>query len=295
MRGAAIYNVVSIFFLVATLAVIGFVGIRMASPPPQEERVALVIPTPLVLPTETPTETPRPTLPPTFTNTPTPTSTATGTATPTITPPPTSTITVTAGPTLTPSVTPTPSISPTPQATATAEVTEIVGTATDTPYLFDINGTPQFAANTINAQACAYQGITGAVVDRNGFDVTRQFNVRVYGSGFENIVGTGTNTTFGATGWEMPLTSAVNGNTYYVRLETVNAVAISPDIQVTFPGTCEANVASVRFVQIRDFGGAQPTQAGVPGFPGFPGTTPGAPGTIPTPAAPFPFPTPAGP
>jgi hypothetical protein len=107
----------------------------------------------------------------------------------------------------------------------------------------------------------------GSVLDRNGLEmVGRQFQVRVFGNGFEQVVLTGTNTVYGATtGWEIAVSTAPVPATYYVRLETTSSTPISPDVQVTFPGTCETNAAIIRFAQIRDFPGTGNATATPPG------------------------------
>lgn len=299
---ARIYNGLSILFLVLALMVIVFVVLRLAGPEQVDPARAVVLaPTAVVLPTATQTNTPRPTLPPTFTSSPTVTPTQTSTPTPTLTVAPSATITETPGPTLTPSNTPTPSISPTPEASPTSAIT---ATPTDSPYLFEATNGVEFRPNTFNTAQCAYQAVTGQVIESSGLDTTRGFNVRVYGSGVEQVVVTGSNTLFGASGWEVIVNTAVNSSTYFARLETPSGTPISPDVQVTFNSDCNANVAFVRFQQVRDFGGA----GGVPGAPvapGFPGATP-LPGTptggggalppFPTPGTGgFPFPTPSGP
>lgn len=288
---ARIYNGISILFLVLTLLVVVFVALRMAAPAPVDpERALLLVPTALVLPTATPSNTARPTLPPTFTSTPTITPTATSTPTPTITLAPTSTITDTPGPTPIPSETPTPSITPTPEVSPTPQISL---TPTDSPYLFEAVSGVEFRPNTFNTAQCAYQAVTGQVIETTGLDTTRPFNVRVYGSGVEQVVAIGSNTLFGASGWEVIVNTAVNSSTYYARLETTSGTPISPDIQVTFASDCNANVGFVRFQQVRQFGGAAPTAA-------FPGATPDTSGgglpPFPTPSGgSFPFPTPANP
>ncbi len=299
---AGMFNGISILFLVLSLIVVVFVVIQMASPAPASQTVAVVVPTQLLLPTSTPTETPRPTLPPTFTSTPSNTPTATSSPTATITVPPSATITDTPGPSLTPSETPTPSISPTPEASATSDQPTFTPPPTVLPYYFDLNGQVQFVPNTTNSAGCAYQAIVGSVLDRNGLDVTRQFNVRVFGSGIEQIVLTGSNTQFGTTGWEVPVSTQVNASSYFVRLETTLGTPISRDIQVTFAADCNLNVATVRFAQIADFGGppvagATP-EGGLPFPPGGGGSVPPGGNVPPTQTgggtSPFPPSTPPG-
>lgn len=132
-------------------------------------------------------------------------------------------------------------------------------TPTDTPFLFDLrpDGTGLvLQSNVTNTLGCNWMGIGGRVLDVNGFDLTtRQFQVRVFGNGIEEVRNTGSFTTFyGLTGWEVQVADAPANLTYLVRLETPQGTQISPDIQVTFPGTCEQNLAVVTFLQTRNFG-----------------------------------------
>lgn len=252
-----IYNGISILFLAMTVVVLVIVVMMLLRPAPEDNINIASLPTVLVVPTATPvppSDTPRPTLPPTFT--PTPTDTATPTRTPTEAPTdiPTATITDTPGPTNTPSLTPTPAETDTPVPTNTPSGPTVSPTPTDSPFLFGLRDTVLFGPNGVNTAGCAWQGIGGSVLDMNGAESTRQYQVRVFGEGFESVVGTGSNSLYGAfTGWEVPVSNQVQARTYYVRLETIAGTQISPDIPVTFPGDCNSNSAVVRFIQVRAF------------------------------------------
>ena len=94
------------------------------------------------------------------------------------------------------------------------------------------------------------------MVDVNGFEIVgRQFQVHVFGTGFDVTTTTGSNSLYGQyTGWEVPVSNQVSPTAYFVRLETLSGTQISPDIPIQFPGNCNQNLAQVRFYQTRDFG-----------------------------------------
>lgn len=254
-NSATVFNGISIFFLVLTGIVLIYVIARLLGPPAEDPNAQRQVPTVQILPTFTPSNTPRPTLPPTFTPTLTPTTTPTNT----ITPSPTITGTST--------ITETPLATDTPLATATntpLPTLDVTRTPTPSPFFFDLQGEIQLAQNTSNALGCNWQGIGGRVTSSFGQEITdRQFQVHVFGGGMDRIVMTGSNSFYGQfTGWEVRVADQPIADTYFVRLETAEGTAISPDIQVTFPGTCEQNSAVVNFVQIREFSGEQSPSPG---------------------------------
>lgn len=270
-RGSArVYNIISLIFFVLTIAAIVLVVARMMEPPPPPPAVA-AIPTQLVLPTLTPTETPS--------NTPTPTRTPT--LTPTITPSITPTETHTLIPTLTqsPTFTHTPTFTPSPTFTIMPTLTitnTLVITPTDmptevtpsptfnsftpqpleptlSPFPFTLkDGQAILTINFANSAGCAWQGIGGQVTDMNDQPIG-QIRVHVFGPGVDTYTASGTNTLYGPSGWEVPLSNAVNTDTYYVELQSAQGTPISETVQVTFPGACGQNLALVNFRQTRPF------------------------------------------
>jgi hypothetical protein len=272
---ALIYNLISLLFFLLSIAVIVLVIVQLLRPAPQRPQAAAVVPTVAELPTETPTftptatpiptETPTPTLtftptetsiptetplPPTFppTNTPIPTETPLPTATPvppTITPSPT--ITNTLIPTLTPALTDTPVPAPTLDFTPQPTVPP------PSPFPFDVRENQViFTSNFANAAGCAWQGIGGQVFDINGQPLT-QIRVHVFGSGVDAFAVSGSNTLYGPSGWEIPVSNFINTNTYIVELQTATGTIISPQVQVTFTSDCTRNLALVNFQQNRPF------------------------------------------
>ena len=246
-----IYNLISLIFLGLTVLVIVLVVMRLAGPPMTPQTVA-DLPTPIVLPTLTPSFTPSLTQPPTFTFTPTDTLTPVDTDTPTPTITVSATITDTPAPTFTPSDTPTPSISPTftPSATPTGPTETPLPTLS--PFLYDLRENQViFTQNFANAAGCAWQGIGGQVFDINGTP-QNGLRIHVFSPEFgERVVDSGSNTLYGAGGWEQPVDNKINMLTYYVELRSPAGTTISPRITVTFPSDCARNLALVNFVQVR--------------------------------------------
>lgn len=247
-----IYNLISLIFLILTIVVIVLVITSFFGPPAAGPVAPVVVPTELVLPSVTPSNTPTVTLPPTLTLTPTNTLTPTETLPPTPTPTVSPTITDTPGPTDTPSATPTPSISPTPTPTETPTGPTNTPVPTLSPFLYDLrDGQPIYTQNFANTAGCAWQGIGGQVFDINGMAVTGM-QVRITGPNVgERFVTSGSNSLYGAGGWEQPVDNKINGNTYYVELLSAGGTPISPQIQIAFVMDCTKNLALVNFVQVR--------------------------------------------
>ncbi|MCC6614462.1 MAG: hypothetical protein IT320_13360 [Anaerolineae bacterium] len=214
-----------------------------------------------------------------------PTLTASATATapdlPTATPTPTQTLvpSITPAPTSTPIPTATPepptaTLTPEPSATATdtpiATSTDIAtATATDTPlptlepsptgptpspFPFDVRGDgASFTTNFANTAGCAWQGIGGQVFDVNGSPLTN-IQVHVFGAGnFDQYTVSGSNSLYGAGGWEISVGTAVGTGNYVVELITTQGTRISSQVTVSFPGDCTRNLALVNFIQTRPF------------------------------------------
>jgi hypothetical protein len=259
MRGA-FFNFIAIVFFILTLAVITALVAILASPPLPAQVVDLPTIAP-PLPTLTPTATHTPTFPPTFTPSPTRTPTLTPSTTPTstftVTPSPTSTFTVTPSPTITD--TPGPTSTPTDTATITLTPTATgptsVPTATDIPYAFRLREEVRFVANFANTLGCSWQGMGGQVFSVDGAEIIGEYYVHVFNAAntFSQRVRIGTNSFYGpASGWELQVSNFVNGETYFVQLETPFS-QVSPRIQVTFRSDCFQNVALITFEQSRPF------------------------------------------
>ncbi|MFQ3567081.1 MAG: hypothetical protein SNJ59_08770 [Aggregatilineales bacterium] len=272
---AVVYNLISLLFLLLSIAVIALVILQLLRPAPQRPRAAVVVPTAAELPTETPTFTPTATPIPTETLTPTPTLTPTETPVPTETPPPptfpptntpiptdTPPPTVTPiPPTITPSLTITntlvPTVTPVPTDTPalepTLDFTPQPTVPPPSPFPFDVRENQViFTSNFANAAGCAWQGIGGQVFDINGQPLS-QIRVHVFGSGVDAFAVSGSNTLYGPSGWEIPVSNFINTNTYIVELQSATGTIISPQVQVTFTSDCTRNLALVNFQQNRPF------------------------------------------
>lgn len=249
---ASIYNIVSILALILTVVVVVVVGSMMLSPPPSQ-----VADLPTMRPSLTPTATFTPSespLPPTWTATATETSTPTSTftRTPTITASPT--ITDTAAPTDTPSLTFTPSITNTATPSLTPTGPSPTFTPSQSPFPFGLrDGQILYEPNFANSAGCAWQGVGGSVVDINGNPFgAGNFQVRVFNNEFDATTTVGSNTLYYAgSGWEIAVDSIISADAYFVRLETINGVAVSPDYLIQFPSDCQGNAAIVNFAQTR--------------------------------------------
>ena len=121
------------------------------------------------------------------------------------------------------------------------------------PFPFTLkDGQAIVTSNFANSAGCAWEGIGGQVTDINDQPIG-QIRVHVFGSGIDTYTASGTNTLYGPSGWEVPLSNAVSTNTYYVELQSAQGTPISETVQVTFPGVCRQNLALVNFRQTRPF------------------------------------------
>lgn len=254
-----VYNGIGILFVVLSVLMILFVGIKLAGP---EKQVPVgLLPTPFVPPTATHTLTPTVTLTPSITPIPTWTPLPTETPSPTITIMPSATITpsptITDTPedTLTPSNTPTASISPTLTPTETPTGPTPTHTSTDSPYFFALREEIRFGPNTMNTAGCAWQGVGGVVLGIDGQPTAEIYQIRLWGEGFDNVALSGSNSLYGPqSGWEIPVGPQVAPKSYFVRIESRYGTPLSQDYAFTFPGTCEGNLALVRFIQTAGIG-----------------------------------------
>lgn len=257
--GNRIYNILSVFLLLATVVAVVFFAVQLTQP--LETQEAAVLPTQFVPPTATDTPVP--------TDTPTPRPT---TAVPTDTPEPTDTVepteTVppsdTPEPSATPSntITPSPTVTPTPSSTFTPENTDTptpTPTATGPsptsppPLPFGLQGEVTFGENLYNSAGCQWQGIGGQVLDINGDPYTRPLVVHVFNTSqtIDVRVNTGTNSNYGPSGFEVQVGTTLTMETFFAELQTTNGTIISEPVQVDFPGICGQNAAIVTFQQLR--------------------------------------------
>jgi hypothetical protein len=114
-----------------------------------------------------------------------------------------------------------------------------------------------FTSNFANPFGCKWQGLGGGVFDINGLPLP-EILIHVYG-GNDNIdlySASGTNVLYWPnSGWEVQVDTVINAGTYFVELRARAGVFMSPTVQITFPNTCDGNLAIVNFEQIRPFVG----------------------------------------
>ncbi len=270
-----VFNIITLFVLLATVVFAVWVALRMMQPPPERAEAQVAIPTVQQLPTLTPTHTSTNTPLPTFTSSPTPlpptvppTPTDTQTPVPVLpTVAPTSTFTPsrTPVPTVTdtpviPTRTPQPTRAPSQTVTATLPATDI-GLAVITqqptqpppsPFPFALkDGEVIYTQNFANAAGCAWQGIGGQVFDVNSAPFTA-VRIHVFGSGLDVFAQAGSNSLYGPSGWEIAVGTNISATSYLVELQSLEGTIISQPVTVTFTaGDCGHNLALVNFQATR--------------------------------------------
>jgi hypothetical protein len=121
------------------------------------------------------------------------------------------------------------------------------------PFPFDVRGSaPTFTANFANTAGCAWQGLGGQVFDVNGQPLNN-IRIHVFGNNFEQFTASGSNTLYGAGGWEITVGSGISASTFVVELLSSQGTTISPQVTVGFPSDCNGNLAVVNFIQTRPF------------------------------------------
>jgi len=251
-RSSGIYDLVTVLFVVLTVAVLGLVVLIMSNPN-----------TPLN-PLEPPTLPPL-VMPPTLTLTMTPTATDTPTATPTETLTPTATYT--------PSITPTPTSTQTPTPSATQVLSGSSGQVPATQpstNLDDGSGTGipgsstsftvptqspfPFTADEVRYEAnpgeagCQWLSIAGQVIGLDG-EPLPGLAVEINGENFHQVAFSGSASRMGTAGFEFNLGAAPRTETYTLRLLGATGGPISDSIYVETGNTCQRNVAVVEFIQ----------------------------------------------
>lgn len=105
-------------------------------------------------------------------------------------------------------------------------------------------------------QACNWQGFGGQVLNMESKATgANLLQVHVFNGDMDLTTRVGTDPSFGLdSGWSLKVAEAINGERYFVRLETVNGEQLSPLMDVIFTGNCEQNLAMVNFQQILPLG-----------------------------------------
>lgn len=238
-RGSGFLDVITTFFVIATVVVIGGTVLLLNNPDAAFNPLPNpTMPKVLVIPSPTITLTPTITVTPTITLTPTPFPTFT----PTDMPEPSATWTITPtqvvvgagggndGNTLEPGAT-----VATPTRAPTKSPFEYI---TDSVY---------YRANQ-NELGCNWLSVGGDVSDINGQPVL-DLPVEIIGDNFEEIVFTGSDPDFGPAGYQVQIDDRPSGGQYSVRLLGSTGLPVSDFIFVTMGATCDENVAFVNFVE----------------------------------------------
>ena len=99
-----------------------------------------------------------------------------------------------------------------------------------------------------NGRGCNWTSIAGTVMNSNN-EPLPGFGIRVTGDSVSATVYSGTNSTFGAGGYEVNLGSAPTLSNYTVQLVTTGGAPLSSELIVTTREDCSQNVAIVNFIQ----------------------------------------------
>lgn len=160
-------------------------------------------------------------------------------------------------PTLTPTIgaalptnTSTPTSTPTPTDTATPGPSPTV-TNTRSPFPFTKDLTsPQFLQNYANNAGCDWMGIAGIVLDVNGNPVAHgEYVVHVWDSGIDVRVVVGDATAYGPSGYEQFLYNEPRFQENNVQLETRNGTAVSQVYRLQTRTSCNENLIRFDFIQ----------------------------------------------
>ena len=237
-RNAAVFDVITVAFVVLTVGVAGLVVLIINDPqtsinplPPPTGLPIVDLPT--LTPSVTPSATPTATHTPTTTPTPSATPTATGTPLPTETPIPT--------------ITPTPVVSE-------PETSVPISAPADTPFPAWTSSPYPFTAQQIRYQAndtsagCQWLSIAGTITGMSG-EPLPGLAIEINGESFRNVVFSGSAASWGEGGFEFNLGAAPRTALYEVRVLGPTGGPVSEVITIETGNTCQRNVAVVEFIQ----------------------------------------------
>jgi len=124
-----------------------------------------------------------------------------------------------------------------------------IPTVTPTPRPFSLRGEVDYLAHPDGI--CDWQGIAGSVVNLdNTLTGTAILQIRVLSTDDELTVTVSDNLGLDASyNWAVELGDVLTTNVYFLRLETITGDILSPMARVVFDGTCDNNLAIVRFAQ----------------------------------------------
>ncbi len=264
-RSSAIFDVITVGFVVLTVVVAGWVVLILNDPntalnpfPPPTVAPALQLPT--LTPSPTVTLTPTVTATPTASATPTATPTATATHTPTVTPSPTVTPTeVVAGAGGPPEVAPSATLTPPPLddgsgVSIPASTDAPATSAPDTPFAAPTRSPFPFTAAAVRyepnpgEEGCQWLSIAGTITGMDGAPLPG-LAVEISGDNFRNVQFSGSAARWGNGGFEFNLGAAPRAATYTLRVLGPVGGPVSEVVYVETGNTCQRNVAIVDFTQ----------------------------------------------
>lgn len=142
------------------------------------------------------------------------------------------------------------------EATQTQQSLERRPPATPTPvtYTFSVQGDMLLTKNP--NETCQWQGFAGQVLNIDNKPTGANIlQVRVFNANVDLTVRVGNDPNFGTeSGWSIKVADAINGERYFVRLETVDEEQLSPLVDLIFPDDCSQNLAIVNFQQLSPLG-----------------------------------------
>jgi hypothetical protein len=139
---------------------------------------------------------------------------------------------------------PTETLTPKPGPTATFTPLAL---ATEAPIEFVLaNNAPIYIPNA-NEKGCNWSSIAGTVTDARGQAVD-SYQVRITGSGVNEVVYSGSSLTYGPGGFELPLNGVPQEQQYLAQLLTPEGEPVSPEYSITTRAACDQNVALLSFL-----------------------------------------------
>lgn len=147
----------------------------------------------------------------------------------------------------------TATVDPNPVFVASPQPTLADGQPALTPSLNDLHPFAVASDGVLyisnqNGRECNWASIAGSVTNTNN-EPLPGFGIRVAGQGVSATVYSGTNSIFGAGGYELNLGSAPIVSNYTVQLVTTGGAPLSPEVAVITRDDCNQNVVVVNFIQ----------------------------------------------
>jgi hypothetical protein len=216
------YNLVSIFFLLATVVVCGLTVLLIQNPtlPFNPFPPATLAPTPTLFDLDVMAQSLSTIVPPAATSTEIPAS-----------------------------PTPLRRVTSTPAATATGGAAlAMTGLPSEFPFMLQDDA----VTYTQHPEGCTGSWIIGQLFDMNGNPFPGTIYISVRGENFEQLVFSGTAPQWGESAYEVELNSTPVEAEFELRLLAATGIPLSEPIIVRTLSSCEGNVAVANFIQVRD-------------------------------------------